>query len=161
MSPHVQDHRQPSTLPAAWLPRLIALLALVLATAVPASPPEALREAAAGGDADAQARLGERLYRGDGVARDPAAAFTWLRRAAEQGSLTAQRGLVVLYYNGEGTSQNLVEALKWALTAAGQDDPEATSHRDYLRARLAPFQVREAEQLAAAWRPHSEAGATR
>ncbi len=144
-----------------WLLRLVALLALLVATATPASPPTALIEAAKGGDADAQARLGERLYHGEGKDRDVTGAFTWLRRAAEQGSPSAQRGLVVLYYNGEGTPQNLVEALKWALIASDQGDAETTRHRDYLRDRLAPFQVREAERLAAAWAPRPETGTAR
>lgn len=146
---------------APWLRRLVALLALLAATATPASPPAALIEAAQAGDAEAQASLGSRLYRGEGMDRDLAGAFTWLRRAAEQGSPSAQRGLVVLYYNGEGTPQNLVEALKWALIASEQGDPEATRHRDYLNGRLAPFQVREAEQRAAAWAPRAETGTAR
>ena len=157
--PHTRSQAPGSRTP--WLLRLVALLALLVATATPASPPAALVEAAEGGDVDAQVRLGERLYHGEGKNHDAAGAFTWLRRAAEQGSTSAQRGLVVLYYNGEGTPQNLVEALKWALVASGQGDPEATRHRDYLRDRLAPFQVREAERLAAAWAPRPETGTAR
>lgn len=117
---------------------------------------DALHLAAKDGDPAAQAALGSMLYRGDGVPRDPAAAFAWLRRAAEQGEPSAQRGLAVLYYNGEGTTQHLVEALKWAIIAAREGAPEAVRHRDYLHDRLAPFQVREAEQLAAAWQPTPE-----
>jgi TPR repeat protein len=149
--PHLH-HRRVS----AW-PRLFAAaLVLLLSAPATASPPAKLLAAAAAGDADAQAELGGLYYRGEGVARDPAAAFDWLRRAAEQGSLAAQRGLVVLYYNGEGTPQHLVEALKWALIAARQGDAEAADHRDYLLDRLAPFQLREAERLAARWQPTPE-----
>lgn len=148
--PHLH-HRRVCTWP--WL--FAAILAL-LATAVTAAPPATLLAAAEAGDTDAQAELGGLYYRGEGVARDPAAAFGWLRRAAEQGSRAAQRGLVVLYYNGEGTPQHLVEALKWALIAASQGDAEAADHRDYLLDRLAPFQVREAERLAARWQPTPE-----
>jgi TPR repeat protein len=117
---------------------------------------DAVREAANQGDPAAQTLLAGALYRGEGVARDPAAAFAWFRRAAEQGEVSAQRALSVLYYNGEGTPQHLVEALKWALLAAAQGDAEAARHRDYLRDRLAPFQVREAERLAATWQATPE-----
>jgi hypothetical protein len=141
---------------SAWPWLLAAALALLTAAAT-AAPPASLLAAAAAGDADAQAELGGLYYRGAGVARDPAAAFGWLRRAAEQGARAAQRGLAVLYYNGEGTPQDLIEALKWALIAARQGDVEAASHRDYLRGRLAPFQVREAERLATGWQPTPEA----
>ncbi len=136
--------------------------ATLLLTWLVATPPavaqelDELREMATAGDPGAQAVLGSILYRGDGVARDPAAAFAWLERAAQQGEPSAQRGLAVLYYNGEGTAQHLVEALKWALIASARGDAEAVRHRDFLRDRLAPFQVREAERLAAAWSPRLE-----
>ncbi len=139
----------------------LATAALVLTWLV-ATPPavaqelDELREMATAGDPGAQAVLGSILYRGDGVGRDPVAAFAWLERAAQQGEPSAQRGLAVLYYNGEGTAQHLVEALKWALIASARGDAEAVRHRDFLRDRLAPFQVREAERLAAAWSPTPE-----
>ncbi len=141
--------------------RPLVLAGLICVGTAHADPLERLHAQAAAGDAHAQAHLGALLYRGDGVPRDPATAFAWLRRAADQGSLAAQRGLVVLYYNGEGTGQHLVEALKWALVAAAQGDAEAARHRDYLLGRLAPFQVREAERLASAWRPRPESAAPR
>jgi TPR repeat protein len=122
----------------------------------PAEAARWFRQAAEQGDREAQSRLGSMLYHGDGVVRDDNAAFGWLARAAQQGDVVAQRGLAVLYYNGQGTPQHLVEALKWALLAAGQGDAQAADHRDYLRGRLAPFQVREAEALAAEWAPRSE-----
>jgi len=130
-----------------------------LGEGVARDPAEAARWfllAAGQGDREAQSRLGAMLYHGDGVARDPVAAFGWLQRAAQQGDVAAQRALAVLYYNGEGTAQHLVEALKWALLAATAGDAQAANHRDYLRGRLAPFQVREAETLAADWRPTPE-----
>ncbi len=133
------------------------LLALLLALPnAHAQDLDTLRRAAGDGDRAAQARLAGALYRGEGITRDPAAAFAWFHRAAEQGEVSAQRALAVLYYNGEGTVQHLVEALKWALIAAAQGDADAARHRDYLRGRLVPFQVREAERLAAAWRPTRE-----
>lgn len=133
------------------------LLAFLLALPVAhAQELDTLRAAARDGDPAAQAMLGGALYRGEGTARDPVAAFAWFRRAAEQGEISAQRALAVLYYNGEGTAQHLVEALKWALIAAAQGDAEALRHRNYLRDRLAAFQVREAERLAAAWQPTPE-----
>ena len=122
----------------------------------PAEAARWFRLAAQQGDREAQSRLGAMLYHGDGVPRDPGEAFGWLQRAARQGAVPAQRALAVLYYNGEGTPQHLVEALKWALLAAAAGDAQAATHRDYLRGRLAPHQVREAEAAAASWQPVAE-----
>ncbi|MFN3428544.1 MAG: tetratricopeptide repeat protein [Candidatus Sericytochromatia bacterium] len=51
---------------------------------------EALRAAAMGGDAMAQAALAWRLMRGEGLAKDPEQAVWWMGRAAEQGDAEAQ-----------------------------------------------------------------------
>ena len=45
--------------------------------------------AAEAGSAEAQARYGQMLLDGDGVAPDPAAGFAWFERAAQAGHLEA------------------------------------------------------------------------
>ena len=49
--------------------------------------------AAEQGDADAQNKLGDMYYDGEGVARDYAEARRWYRKAAEQGFADAQYNL--------------------------------------------------------------------
>jgi hypothetical protein len=51
------------------------------------------QRAAAGGDVEAQLRLGEIYRDGDGIAKDPAKAREWLAKAAAQGSLRAAAAL--------------------------------------------------------------------
>jgi TPR repeat protein len=79
-----------------------------------------LIRAAEAGDVLAQASLGQRYYRGDGVSRDLGEAARWTRRAAEQGEPRAQSNLGFYYMRGEGVSQNPAEAARWWRAAADQ-----------------------------------------
>ena len=79
-----------------------------------------LKRMADRGDAEAQTKLGERYYKGEGVAQDKAGAVKWFRKAAEQGFALAQNYLGVCYYNGEGVAQDKAGAVKWYRKAAEQ-----------------------------------------
>ena len=72
-----------------------------------------LRKAADQGNADAQARLGVRYAKGEGVPQDPAEAVRWFRKAADQGNADAQVFLGVMYDNGQGVPQDYAEAARW------------------------------------------------
>jgi len=76
-----------------------------------------VREAADGGLAAAQARLGRMYLRGDVVPKDPAAAADWFERAASGGDPLAQYELGQLRYKGLGIEADPYEAYKW-FTAA-------------------------------------------
>src|SRR6187551_3491691 len=65
------------------------------------------------GDAVAQTKLGLIYTRGEGVARDDAAALGWLTRAAEQNQSEAQFELGVMYRDGLGTPKNGNLAMLW------------------------------------------------
>ena len=80
---------------------------------------------AEGGDVLAQASLGQRYYRGDGVRRDFTEAVRWTRRAAEQGEARAQANLGLFYMKGEGVSRSPAEAARWWREAAGQGVTQA------------------------------------
>lgn len=71
-------------------------------------------------DPEAQARLGDRYYKGEDVEKDYKEAVKWYRMAAEQGNATAQYGLGVCYGCGEGIEQNYEEGAKWYRKAAEQ-----------------------------------------
>ena len=86
---------------------------------------EQLKAKAENGDVRAQHALGFRYYRGDGVAKDFAAAAEWYRKAAEQGFAPAESELGSLYGRGQGVEKSDVEAVKWLRKAAEQGESGA------------------------------------
>lgn len=85
-------------------------------------PPEAgtqaLRSAAASGDARAQFIVAGRFLDGQGVAQDFGKAFAWYRQAAARGLAPAQYRLATLYELGKGVAADPVQALAWYERAA-------------------------------------------
>lgn len=82
---------------------------------------EALRlwqAAAAKGDAFSENALGNLYMRGNGVAKDLAAAAKWYERSAENGYPPAQFNLAVLYAKGWGVRRNEEKAVKLVQEAA-------------------------------------------
>jgi hypothetical protein len=75
---------------------------------------------AEGGDAEAQAYVGEIFERGvGGGVPDPAAAAAWYTKAAEQGYGPAQLNLGSLYERGVGVAKDPKAARDWYRRAAG------------------------------------------
>ncbi|MGF1632055.1 MAG: protein kinase [Kiloniellaceae bacterium] len=79
-----------------------------------------LARQAEAGDVLAQASLGQRYYRGDGVRRDLVEAARWTQRAAEQGEARAQSNLGFYYMKGEGVDRDPAAAARWWRAAADQ-----------------------------------------
>ena len=86
---------------------------------------DSLREAAEQGEREAQKKLGDRYYSGDGVSQDMTEVVKWYRLAAEQGSALAQCNLGNCYYNGEGVDKDMAQAVKWYRAAAEQGNAQA------------------------------------
>ncbi|WP_299616877.1 protein kinase [Pelagibius sp.] len=84
-----------------------------------------LRRIAEAGDPVAQASLGLRYYRGQGVRRDLEEAFRWTELAAQQGEARAQSNLGFYYMNGEGVGRDPAQAARWWQAAASQGLPQA------------------------------------
>ena len=89
-------------------------------------------EDAQNGYPEAQYRLGECYYKGEGVSEDKTKAVKWYLKAAEQGHAEAQYRLGECYYYGRGVSEDETEAVKWYRKAvkqfrkaAEQGDPDA------------------------------------
>jgi localization factor PodJL len=80
--------------------------------------PEALREAAANGDARAQFEIAAIYTEGRAVPEDLAAAAVWYERSAAQGFAPAQYRLGNLYENGRGVDKDLQQARLWYQRAA-------------------------------------------
>jgi TPR repeat protein len=106
--------------------KAIALLLglVLLAAAAPAPPPsgtDALRIAAAAGDAEAQYRLGQAYLLGKGIAQDADAAIMWYRRAYAQGHGPAGDELgFALFSHGERKA-----AMPFIERSAARGDPRA------------------------------------
>jgi localization factor PodJL len=84
----------------------------------PAAGTEALRTAAANGDARAQFIVAGRYLDGQGVPQDFAKSLFWYQQAASQGLAPAQYRLATLYELGKGTEADPAEALAWYERAA-------------------------------------------
>jgi uncharacterized protein len=79
-----------------------------------------VRDAAEAGSAEAQARFGQMLLDGDGVARDMIEAFAWFERAALAGHLEAANMVGRCHDLGWGVPIDKVRAAAWFRQAAGR-----------------------------------------
>ena len=84
-----------------------------------------LKEAAEGGDAEAQFKFGECCQNGRGVKQNDAEAAKWYGKAAEQEHAAAQFKLAECYQNGKGVNLDDAEAVKWYRKAAKQGQTDA------------------------------------
>ena len=85
--------------------------------------PEALRiltPLANGGDDEAQRLLGEMIFKGQGVKKNPAAALNWTKLSAENGNRVGQYNMGYLHEQGAGTPQSTREAIQWYTRSARQ-----------------------------------------
>jgi uncharacterized protein len=80
------------------------------------------------GNADAQTKLGDLYYKGQGVPQDYKEALKWYRLSAEQGYAEAQVELGLMYADGQGVSQDYKEAVTWYRLAAEQGYSKAQLH---------------------------------
>ncbi len=89
------------------------------ALTVPAGiEPQALVDAANGGDALAIFEIGNRIFDGRGVAANPAASVAWYNKAASLGFVPAEYRLGSLYEKGVGVSIDPAKAVEHYTTAA-------------------------------------------
>ncbi|HMI19482.1 MAG TPA: sel1 repeat family protein [Sphingomonas sp.] len=79
-----------------------------------------VRAAAEAGSAEAQARIGQMLLDGDGVAKDAAAGFAWFERAAYAGHLEAANMVGRCYDLGWGVGVDKRQAAAWFRQAAAR-----------------------------------------
>jgi TPR repeat protein len=92
-----------------------------------------IKEAAEGGDAEAQYLLAAAYFKGEGIAQDKARSLQWYRCSALKGFSRAQVIFAEkLYYGVEGLSRNRAEAIKWYRTAAENGNATALVRLGYL-----------------------------
>ena len=75
-------------------------------------------EAAGNGDAEAQCKLADAYFLGNGVEQDEPKAVEWFRKSAEQGHAVAEYALGNCYFAGRGIEKDEKEAFKWFLKSA-------------------------------------------
>jgi len=109
------------------MPHYAALLARALAATGQRGPAiELYRTAAAQGDLRAMVSLGLILETGDGVPRDPKAAYDLYARAAERGSPDGAINLAIALMQGAGISRNPARAVNLLQRASAQGSAIAT-----------------------------------
>jgi len=124
-----------------------------LGEGVPQSSEEAVkyyRLSAEQGYADAQNNLGVMYEEGEGVARNYEEAMKWYRKAAEAGNRDAPNNIGVMYMTGVGVRRDFVKACMW-FNIAGKGDPGAVSNKGFLKKRMTPEEIAQAESLAKEW----------
>jgi localization factor PodJL len=87
--------------------------------------PEALRQAAAEGDAKALFEVGSRYAEARGVKEDLAAAAKWYEKSAELGFAPAEYRIGNFYEKGLGVTRDIQKAKTWYQLAAGQGNASA------------------------------------
>jgi TPR repeat protein len=88
---------------------------------------QALRTLADQGQPEAETDLALLLARGNGIAKDYAAALQLFERAAAQGDARGQYYTGLMYERGYGVTRSYPTALDWYRRAAEQNDPAAQS----------------------------------
>ena len=136
--------------------RVIALvtIAVIASTGIGEAPaPElsaelvVLHEQARLGEAEAQASLGFRYRRGEGLLQNDAAAARWFRAAADQGHSEAQFNLGFHYREGRGVPQDDALAIRWYRRAAEQGEADAQNNLGGMYARGDGVQPNGAEAV--------------
>lgn len=74
-----------------------------------------------GGNDEAQRLLGELIFNGQGVKKNPAAALAWTRLSAESDNRVAQYNLGYLYEQGAGVPASRTDAIAWYSRSARQE----------------------------------------
>ncbi len=74
----------------------------------------------------------------------------WYRKAAEAGNRDAPNNIGVMYMTGVGVRRDFVKACMW-FNIAGKGDPGAVSNKGFLKKRMTPEEIGQAESLAKEW----------
>jgi TPR repeat protein len=103
-----------------------------MATTARMTLPPALVEAADGGDAEAQAALGDCYLKGRGVERNPELGVSWLRRATDQRFGPSHYLLARCYATGVGVGKDVRRAVKHYRASAAAGFPPAVTRMKVL-----------------------------
>jgi localization factor PodJL len=110
-------------------------------------------QAAAAGDAIAQAHLAAFYLEGRGVRRDLHRALQLYRQAARQENSEALHGLGRMYAQGEGVARDYANAWMLADIAATLGSAQAAADRDVYAQRMSEEELRRARMAVESWKP--------
>lgn len=114
------------------------------------------RAADQGGEG-ALTELGLMYYKGQGVRQSYREAAKWYQMAAKAGSPLAQYNLGVMYLDGRGITQDYIQAHALfnlaSITDAAHIAKPASAARAAVAAKMTPWQIAEAQRLAANFKP--------
>lgn len=85
----------------------------------------AYRELGDAGDAEAQRRVGEMIFFGQGTKKDEAIALQWSLLSAEQGDRIAMYNVAYIYEGGGGVTRDYDKALYWYSKSASANYADA------------------------------------
>lgn len=105
----------------------ILTISSVLAMSTCLAQPQDVLEKAKSGNLEAQSKLAEMYFKGQGAKKDFSQAAIWALKAAEQGSPADQSLLGNLYRTGRGVPQDFSQAVYWSRKAAEQGEYRAQS----------------------------------
>jgi len=77
------------------------------------------------GNSEAQKKLGEMYFSGEGVEQDYSEALKWFQKSGDQNDSNVQFQLGKIYYSREGAKKDYSKALMWYLKAAEQGHCDA------------------------------------
>ncbi len=107
--------------------------------------------AAEQGNADAQNNLGAMYEAGEGISEDSKQAVKWYRKAAEGHNFDAPNNLGAMYLTGIGVPRDYVRAYMWFDLAIRRGDRAATKNINFVKKKMTPDQIMEAQSLANKW----------
>lgn len=110
---------------------------------------ELLRPLAEQGDPLAQLHMGLMAVRGEGQAKDYAAAFDWFMKSAAGGNARAHWDVGLMHEQGEGRPINIEEALRWYVAGADLGSPKC--YMQLANLYLSGEHVQEDEAVGMKW----------
>ncbi|HUI17337.1 MAG TPA: tetratricopeptide repeat protein [Alphaproteobacteria bacterium] len=125
-------------------------------TRVAADPAQAahyLEAAAKGGDAEAQALLGQLYMEGKGVPKNADLAWRYTLAAANHGIALAEYNAGLLVLDRSAAARDLAEAYKWFALAAEAQYPGADQDRRFVMGQMTREQLARAQALVSEFRP--------
>ena len=118
------------------------------------------QQAADQDNASAQFNLALLYENGQGVPQDFSKAVKWYGLSAEQGNVNAQLNLGIAHLKGLGIKQDNANAYIWFALAADKGNAQAKQYKDFVKGRIEPPQLKQAEEKVRNWKPQIKPSST-
>jgi hypothetical protein len=98
-------------------------------------------------NSDAQFKLCQMFYKGEGVQEDLSAAYDWCLKAAMGRHKTAQVYVAIMLMNGEGIKEDDINAYAWLNLVAAHGEKIVIELKEKLSKGMSTKQIEQAEEL--------------